>query len=1147
MFSLDSAESDVNSALQWVFSTAWLVNAIDTGLQSSFPIDHQGGAEMRADIRPPLLNHGLKSSTQLAQGNVPMTGPLLPLFHRVSLKELAVIRWEKGALTLQGFCGHVQFQDSCTCGAGIAMDRSLTVKRPITSFQSGAHVAKRSRFLDSKGDNVKVMAEAPNLDSREAESMKAGVVAHTRKSNDSPAVVPIKKRRIQILETTRSPSPPPTSPPQEVTPPQSISPELSAPLGEMLTPVSSSSSLLGFSSASSPRSSVPFPVPSSMSQPHLPPVSQGQPTNSIVKAEIPVVCKLDPKDELFANFEKCRDDEDNIAAPLGSINNMNGQILQDTVLDQFCSQAKPGGRLIRSESDSFSKDDRLHWDLNTDMAAWDASTEQGTIMITEGKHAAVSPPRSPSVDSARTIQKERNVSYNEDARQQLEEDLDYGEVEAGGQTCVSEEFTEDREGILEGEADPGEEVLEELDAGKHAVSDPEIGEHCEEDQERGEQKVEEPALIEEDIYKNSEFRDVEKGHATSQSGHVEGAWNVPNVKDFPDLGKRGSWDSDLSLEGRDVRELSETQCHQDDMAERQKPGKHGKASSDDVEGWNYEPELEEHVDYGDSDCRDADDSGLDIDDRTSMMQAESHWNEEGGIRSQKDTCEGEASIAGEMLKSSISDVGQTTSEPSPGRYPSSGRSRPTGWDQLPEGFNSAEEALKAAKEGSVRRGGRGGLWSSPSGRGSLHSASRFGPSLVRSNTRDGFSSSRGDSYYGERHPDEAVYDRDGFRHGRRVDDNFNVRGRDPSRRPGIFGRGRAGGWMDSQLSHINQWGPARHRPGSGFSGPLNENSGFAVAPDGTGTKHGMGPGRGGIRFTVIGGRVGRGGHARGPPVEMDGGVHYPLRAGGVDRVAGLGAGAGPGYSGSMHDRSGRVMMDRYRGGGMESRRSLSPRRQHPSDYSNIMGRMLGMRPDSRVVRSRTPPPIHRSMGSSEFNTVRNQRSPPPSSRWSVDKREADSYQDRDFKRPLSRTRVPPQRTSPHVIHGSSLTDERDRQVLAGSRHSPPLKSSVAPTHLRKSKDDSLDLRPSKRFEEDDARYAGPFGKDGDYRNSSPLRENDREREKGNLYRRDRDRDEERRRDFRRSSSRDGRFPVGSKHSSIREADDDIAPRRRRPS
>eukprot|EP00250_Pteridium_aquilinum_P013304 c21260_g1_i5 orf=475-3924(-) len=1119
----------------------------------------------------------------------------------------------------RNFEGH----ESCVCGTSSGMDNSLGMKRPINSFRTGGHAAKKSRLLEngvrkmeanfesqlSNSDKIKTMTPAPDLEPREGNFGKSEIAVHNRRYNDTPAVVPIKKRRIQLMEVMRSPSPPPRSPSPQTPPPSSTPPRIishwSSPTsGQVPSSVASSPPLLGFSSASSPRSDVPHPMSSAKSQALLPPASHSQPlacvdgvlnavegakdsqfddgealetkeqslsTSSLV-GHIDKNFRTENEQQPTAITQECFNNEYDMLTQDVSEDRLeaaNDQNLQDAVIEHILSPDKSEGDLLRSESGSLGRDDRLHWDLNTDMAAWDASTDQGTGKVTDDEEAAETPRKSPCGE---TSQDHRNMTYDDDddGREQVEEEPEFGGEEPEIQKGVHEEEPEVREDVLEEEPEIGEQGVEDSGIGEHII-------------------MEDREIMEQDTSGNTEhieFEGTEKDKVTPPSMQVESAWNAPDAAEFAESGQPGPWDADLSSDGRDALELSEAHCHHDDIPERSlsKFGKQAKSSSDDAEGWNYaseEPELEEHVDYGDSDCRDADDMGLDGDDRTSLMQEENNWKGEDGSchnGSRKLTqWEGDASIASETLVNASSDDGQPL-EPSLERQTSAGRSRTSGWDKLPEGFDNAEEALRAAKEVSARRGGRGGSWSSTAGRGSLnssHLASRFGPGPgpARGTSRDGYSTARGDSYFGDRHPDELMYDRDGFRHGRRADDNYSahnvVRGRDPGRRPGLFGRGRAGGWMDSQPGHMNQWGPGRHRPSAGFGGPGNaaavaaarvENSGFIVAPDGTLTKPGggMGPGRGGIRSTTSGGRGGRGGHihvGRGPTGEMDGGVHYPLRAGvGADRVGGMnaggrgmGMGSGPGYAGGMHDRGGRGLIDRYRGGGMESRRSASPRRPHPLDHSNMMGRMAGMRPDSRVVRSRTPPVNHRSVGPTEFTAARNQRSPPPSSRWSNDKREAESYQDRDFKRPLSRSRVPSQRTSPHVVHGSSLTDERDRQVLAGSRHSPPVKGVVNSAHLRKSRDGSLESRPSKRSEEDDVRHTGSFLKDGEYRRSSPTRESDRDREKGSLYRRDRERDDDRRRDSRRSPSRDGRFTSGPKHASTREADDDIAPRRRRPS
>ncbi|KAH7372499.1 hypothetical protein KP509_17G007300 [Ceratopteris richardii] len=1048
-------------------------------------------------------------------------------------------------------------QEDSLKDTGPAMDHSVSVKLAITSFRTSGHVSKTSHFIENgiknidaeverdagKSDKVNTMPQAPDLDTRDGPVKAADVAPQRRKCDDSPAIVPIKKRRIQLLEASRSPSSPPYLPSPRATSLESV------PM-QVVSSVSSSAKLLGFSSASSPRSSAPIPT-SSVSQCSLPPTqinfvaSGGDDSESAKQLKGIHADSLGPE-QYAGTTDEYHEHDDDASQTLQSSSKDGITQYSDAFTDDANPDTKADGDSICSESSNFNKDDRLHWDLNTNMEAWDALTEREAGNISEGSCRGAS--SLPTLVTAQTTEDHKIMDDGELTGDQLDEVSECGE-EAEIRQEIEHEESDVRQEIMEEEAavekqeiayqdpDTKEGTLEDSGTVRPVSEIPETGEH-----KMDVLKNEDPAEELEDKEQNSsqslEHRDIEEDEVASF--HPEGRCDATVAPDHHESSYTSTHDAYYSG-GNESHDLPENLYLQDNLPERPKAGKQTRVSSDDAEEWNYEPELEEHVDYGDSDCRDVDDPGMDVDDKGSFMQVESTWKEDESMHPHQ--------VA--LSESDFAIAGEPSAEHSSERHMTSGRSRTSGWDQLPEGFDNVEEALRAAKEGTTHRGGRNGSWNCSAGRGSFHPSSRFGPgpgtgARGSSTTKDGFAASRGESYYADRHLEEPLYERESYRHSRRGDGNYNIRGREPTRRPTGFGRGR-GGWMDSQNGHMNQWGPGRHRPGSGFSGPSNsgvsasraENGGF-TAPDVRLPKHGLGLGRG-MRSTVSG-RVGRGSHVRGPPVDTDGGVHYPLRTGsGADRVAGFGTG----YTGGIHDRGGHGMIDRYRGG-MDTSRSLSPRRPHPLDHSNMMGRIPGMRPDSRVVRSRIPPPNHHYGGPSEYHGPTIQRSS-PSSRWSGDKREVDSFEERDFKRPLSRTRMPAQRTSPNVIHGSSLTDERNHQLISGSRHSPPLKSSVAPPYLRKTKEDNLDPRPPKRIEEIDQRHADSFAKDSDYRRPSPSRDSERERDRASVYRRERDRDDERRRDSRQSSSRDSRFPGGNKHMSTRDVDDDIAPRRRRPS
>lgn len=218
---------------------------------------------------------------------------------------------------------------------------------------------------------------------------------------------------------------------------------------------------------------------------------------------------------------------------------------------------------------------------------------------------------------------------------------------------------------------------------------------------------------------------------------------------------------------------------------------------------------------------------------------------------------------------------------------------------------------------------------------------------------------------------------------------------------------------------------------------------------------------------------------------------------------------------------------------------------------------------------------------------RGQRSPPAGlkrlstrkeSDWPRERereREKEKERDWDRERPGLRIRTPPRRTSPHVVHGSALTDERDRQLLAGITQEFP------PSRLTKSTEPSVPVPVPVPVPTQDTTAHTLRGKSPEVRRLQG--DEARNRDAGvHLLRKeeflvkgvDRSRDiskvgsEFRDRRLEASSHRDGgkelqnkkviatgndthrdgRKPGGSgKYSSSWEGDDDVAPRRRRPS
>lgn len=373
--------------------------------------------------------------------------------------------------------------------------------------------------------------------------------------------------------------------------------------------------------------------------------------------------------------------------------------------------------------------------------------------------------------------------------------------------------------------------------------------------------------------------------------------------------------------------------HQVEEGEYRETGLHSWVKEDTGE------ELEdEHVDYGDSDGRDADDLGMDLDDRGKDVEHEKNWDDglqsemeekydtdshheehdsqfEGAVQvnqaGEEDTkCEsvaseidiehvtekgehkgdGSVSQATELLGEDISlevelkcqqDQNKGAAAKSrEGRF-FTPRQKSSGWDQLPDGFESAAEALKAV-HGTFNKRGRGAA---------LVSGGRIGPMSSRG------ASSRRDAGFGERMDvDDSMYRKEGF----------FIRGRDgslptspsfASRKPtrgrivgrgggpsrGMHNMGRTDPWADGGTRHL---GPHRHHSpdyyddhvgfgphvsanAAAMSAAKVESSGFVVSMDGTVTKFV----RGGIR-----GRRGRGGSmGRGSPMGIEESRDYGLQ------------------------------------------------------------------------------------------------------------------------------------------------------------------------------------------------------------------------------------------------------------------------------
>ena len=188
---------------------------------------------------------------------------------------------------------------------------------------------------------------------------------------------------------------------------------------------------------------------------------------------------------------------------------------------------------------------------------------------------------------------------------------------------------------------------------------------------------------------------------------------------------------------------------------------------------------------------------------------------------------------------------------------------------------------------------------------------------------------------------------------------------------------------------------------------------------------------------------------------------------------------------------------------------------------------------------------------------RAQRSPPAGLKRLINKREdwprAGRERSRDKEREWDRERAssrghysPSRRSSPHVIHGSALTDERDRLLLAGIDRSRDQGASASVSteegYRGRSMEDAHEARRARHYDgrEDLAVKPRAQSKDSIYRAGDAKESRSETDSKGDRARIPSDTRSDTRRDCQKSG-------VNYKHSSSREGEDDVAPRRRRPS
>lgn len=270
------------------------------------------------------------------------------------------------------------------------------------------------------------------------------------------------------------------------------------------------------------------------------------------------------------------------------------------------------------------------------------------------------------------------------------------------------------------------------------------------------------------------------------------------------------------------------------------------------------------------------------------------------------------------------------------------------------------------------------------------------------------------------------------------------------------GRGSAHIWTGFQLDaldcQVHWWRQAtrgfslheRVANATGMGSGKLESSAIVVAPHGTD----------GSRITAKHDSVqsirgfcynGDGPLERGPLIDIEAGINLPLREG-----VGSGRKISDTFNTGMDAGEGsrqRVAAGSLQGAYYGSEGLRLKKREFHSNLNCCP--LHRFKPDSRVERSSTL-----------TNSIRVWRDP-AASKWAGDEREAHNG-NRCFQRPVSRSRYP--RTSPNVVHGSSLMDDRDTQILSGrARHSssaPATKSRERSSAFGRLKEDGEDTRTS---------------------------------------------------------------------------------------
>ncbi|MCO5563611.1 hypothetical protein L7F22_017258 [Adiantum nelumboides] len=946
------------------------------------------------------------------------------------------------------------------------------VKKPRRSSSDAVQQSEHMPNSEGSSPNHVEINSAVQKEAKEPDCTEIGSVCHLWRSADIPALVPFKKRRIQLSDVQRSPSPPlkplssaphsPVSLPESFSKPISIVPKSCSPKSDNLHS-KIAASLFSSSPLTSPKSSsivqcIPdttqtvsklpsTEMASSVSRSSLP---RSLSTVNSIPVQLPMLPSLRMSEEAAISMKSPNQESSQICTPQGD---------RDAPKPSSSQEVEDGEFVISTEKNSIDCDiqdespevssqigwgqdsqgsrssapkaqnDRSGWDLNTNMEAWDPLSDKVVLArLKMGK-------------GSRRVGKVIGQKFNS-----------YDAIANEPLKLCRNELAKGIVGIDPDQISP----CKEADAGSVAPVGEIMTAVCEGD---GFEKLEADIL-------GPRNSDLEAGNG---NGERQGLFRYSAAE----------------------------------QAERYAKKENGTKRAEELEG-------EEQIDYGVLYNGDGYYEGWDFDDRSLILEDEAYWKGE------------DASYNPLVWESNARlDGGEGESKGMHLNCSTSGRVKCSGWDQLPEGFESAEEALKAAQEVIARR-----------------SCISFGGWRLAS-----LSSHRGNSVFydikksskcfGNRYLSDSSHSRDIINHTRGLDDSCDdchpLRGRlrGQTAAAGPHSRGCHKGWAENRKDDFNdEWGHRRHHSMSGFSsqGPTNAakfaaarapRRGFVVDHEGTLSRGRMRSE--GMRSTFVNSR---GLHTAGQVIstDLDGGSNYFRGVSpGVDRSTaksskfgfglgerGIRQGGGTRFAASMSNRHplpGRGFGDRhqrslYTSRNLEPRRSESPCGMHLPDHPFVNNcHSPSSRLEPRLKRSRFSPPSPEPFSRSKFYppSARNQRSPPPSHKWSHDRGEGENFRERDFRRLVPRYKASG-RTSPHVVHGSSLMDDRDLQVLAGTRS-----SSGARGNLGSFRVESPVLRASRRAEEGGC--TGSFFNGGDIGDV-----------KGKVYKRERCRDDDKKRE-----------------------------------